>query len=156
MSTNYPLSGLLIILYGSSRLRNTVLHGVSLHRELALTMSLLRTTELFFKCLPPNVRVVLASTNSAASLEKLAELADKVMEVAAPSTSKIATPPSLAAEVEQLRGEVAWLEKLFRKLAYHHSSSCHASRRSPTPTSDQPNPPADSLCWYHNKFGGQA
>ena len=36
--------------------------------------------ELFVLCLPPNVRMVLASTNSAASLEELAELADKVME----------------------------------------------------------------------------
>ena len=112
--------------------------------------------ELFLQHLPPNVRMVLASTNSAASLEELAELADKVMEVAASSISKIATPPSLAAEVEQLRGEVARLEKLFKKVTYHCSSSCHASRRSPIRTSDQPNPPVDSLCWYHKKFGSQA
>ena len=112
--------------------------------------------ELFLKRLPPNVRMVLASTNSAASLEELAELADKVIKVAAPFIPKMATPPSLTVEVEQLRGEVARLEKLFKKFAHHCSSSRHASRCSPTPTSDQPNPPADSLCWHHKKFGSQA
>ena len=114
--------------------------------------------ELFLQRLPPNVRMVLASTNSATSLEDLAELADKVMEVAAPSISNITPSPSLAAEVEQLRGEVTRLEKMLKKLVHHRSSSRHTSRRSPTPTSNtQPtDSPADPLCWYHRKFGSQA
>ena len=38
--------------------------------------------ELFLQCLPANVRMVLASTSATASLEELADLADKVVEVA--------------------------------------------------------------------------
>lgn len=47
--------------------------------------------ELFLQRLPHNVRMVLASTPDTTSLDKLAELADKILEVAAPP------PPSVAA-----------------------------------------------------------
>ena len=41
--------------------------------------------ELFLQRLPSNVRMVLASTDTSMDLNKLAELADKVMEVATPT-----------------------------------------------------------------------
>ena len=44
--------------------------------------------ELFLQRLPANVRMVLASTDSSMDLDKLADMANKVMEVA---TSTIAT-----------------------------------------------------------------
>ena len=40
--------------------------------------------ELFLQRLPSEVRMVLASTSATTSLEELAELADKIAEVAAP------------------------------------------------------------------------
>ena len=48
--------------------------------------------ELFLQRLPSNVRMVLASTDKTLTLDKLAELADKVMEVATPTVAAIATP----------------------------------------------------------------
>ena len=42
--------------------------------------------ELFLQRLPSNVRMVLASADTTTELGKLAEMADKVLEVAAPPT----------------------------------------------------------------------
>ena len=116
--------------------------------------------ELFLQRLPHNVRIVLASTPDATSLEMLAEMADKIMEVAAPSIATVtpaSTPSPLAAEVEHLRAEVTRLEALIRKLTArpHSTSRSRQSRRPPSPapsTSDS----TPALCWYHQKFGGRA
>ena len=48
--------------------------------------------------LPPNVRVVLASTPGTGNITELAQLADKVMEVATPSVSGI----TMTTELDQL------------------------------------------------------
>lgn len=113
--------------------------------------------ELFLQRLPHNVRMVLASTPDTTSLEKLAELADKIMEVATPPLAAIDAsvpdPPEsatkLAKEVEGLRADISRLEKMFQKLSRSRSSSRHSSRRSPTPTKDP-------LCWYHRRYGENA
>ena len=60
--------------------------------------------ELFLQRLPPNVRMVLASTPDTGSLDNLAQLADKILEVAA-SSPAIATV-STTSEMEHLRKEV--------------------------------------------------
>lgn len=56
--------------------------------------------ELFLQRLPANVRMILASTmdESSTDLERLADLADKVTEVAAPTVSAVATS-QLSSEV---------------------------------------------------------
>ncbi len=65
--------------------------------------------ELFLQRLPSNVRMVLASTSPTATLDEIAELADKIVEVATPSTT--AHPfPELLTEIEQLRAEVQKLQ----------------------------------------------
>ncbi len=120
--------------------------------------------ELFLQRLPPNVRMVLASTPETSSLDKLAELADKVLEVAAPAVSAVKLPSEVSTEIEQLRTEVSRLQKLVHSLDQRSrfsrstsSSSRHGSspsHRSPTPT--PPASDAPSLCWYHAKFGEQA
>ena len=64
--------------------------------------------ELFLQRLPPNVRMVLASTGDTMDLNQLADMADKVMEVVTPTVLAIAqeTP----SEVKQLWEEVhVWL-----------------------------------------------
>jgi len=86
--------------------------------------------ELFMQRLPNNVRIVLASTPEDTALDKLAEMADKIMEVAAPShsvaalttptvsaTPTIPPPPALAADLEGLCFELSRLEKLIHKLS---------------------------------------
>ena len=127
--------------------------------------------ELFLQRLPSNVRMVLASTDTSMDLNKLAELADKVMDVATP-TGTVAHvsdahpgPPHLAAgvstppEVKQLREEVARLMQLVQSLtACSRQRSRHSSRprRSPSPVSPGPLQDSNSLCWYHRKFGDEA
>ena len=66
--------------------------------------------ELFFQRLPPNVRMVLTSTPDTTVLTQLADPADKIMEV-----GTVSTHPSLATQIEQLRGEMSRLEKLVKK-----------------------------------------
>ena len=67
--------------------------------------------ELFLQRLPANVRMVLTSTETN-DLQDLAQLADKVMEVAAPTVSSVRTTNS-APEIVQLRPEIADLRKMF-------------------------------------------
>lgn len=125
--------------------------------------------ELFLQRLPSNVRMVLASTPDGTTIENLAEMADRVIEVASSSVAAMTTPPSagatpppaFAAELEHLRSGVLRLEKLMNQLSRNRSSSGsnrRSSRRpsTPPPTNDSPNDSSDTLCWYHSKFGGQA
>ncbi len=51
--------------------------------------------------------MVLAFTPETSSLDKLAELADKVLEVAAPAVSAVKLPSEVSTEIEQLRTEVS-------------------------------------------------
>ena len=64
--------------------------------------------ELFLQRLLPNVRMVLASMPDTGNITDLAQLADKVMEVATPSVSSITT----TTELDQLRQEVAELKTM--------------------------------------------
>ena len=75
--------------------------------------------ELFLKRLPQNVRMVLASTPEDITLSTLAEMADKVIEVASPSGSVAAlnmhssdNPPTLPASHAPLPATAADIEDL--------------------------------------------
>ena len=120
--------------------------------------------ELFIQRLPPNVRMVLASTDKM-TLTKLAELADKVVEATTleftstasqPIVSPISILPEVKSELSQLREDIDHPKKLF------HSSYCGRSQSrsrgcpcsltpSRHPTTTQP-----TLCWYHQQFGEAA
>ena len=121
--------------------------------------------ELFLQRLPGHVRMVLASSG-AMTLEALATLADKVMEVASPSVSATTVAP-LTSEVGQLKSEVAQLREMIAALQVPPSSNrrgrsssqgtpssgSHASSPAPNPSG---NPPPTNLCWYHKRFGEAA
>ena len=79
--------------------------------------------ELFLQCLPPNIQMVLASTDASMDLNKLADIADKVMEVATTNVAEI----SDTSEVKQLREEVARLADLVASLTTR--SRCRSSSR---------------------------
>ena len=102
--------------------------------------------ELFLQRLPPNVRMVLASTPDTGNLDNLAQLADKIMEVATPSPTIAAV--STTSELEHLRKEVAEMKSMLQALQSPRQSG---TRRSPSPHR-QP----QELCWYHNKYGDNA
>ena len=114
--------------------------------------------ELFLQRLPPNVRMVLASADDAIDLQKLADMADKIMEVSTPSSVSAVSAPSND-DVKQLRAEVERLATLVASLTQHRprrrnrSQSRDRRPRSPAP---QEQAASKTLCWYHRKFGEQA
>ena len=114
----------------------------------AMDESILR--ELFLQRLPAHVRMVLTSTGAAVTLEDLAQLADRIVEVATPAVSALTTP-QLVAEVDQLRSNIASLKKLVKSLTLKMRMPSRS--RSPRP-SEPHSPPA--LCWYHQRFGDNA
>ena len=101
--------------------------------------------ELFLQRLPANIRMVLASTPDTSTLEEVAQLADKIVEVAAPTT--VAAMHSNA-EVEQLRTEVSRLTDMVKSLTKSKTSR----GRSPSPHPQS----SSTLCWYHERFGDNA
>ncbi len=76
--------------------------------------------ELFLQRLPSHVRMVLASTADTVSIDQLADLAGKIMEVATAPSSVYAIQSThpLQSEVEQLRSEVTRLQDLVRSLSF--------------------------------------
>ena len=115
--------------------------------------------ELFLQRLPANVRMVLASADATMALDKLADMADKVMEVATPTVSAVSgtSAPTSApsSEIQQLREEMARLTARIESLTTRsRRRSISRPRRpaSPAPTTET----QDSLCWYHTKFGENA
>ena len=121
--------------------------------DTAAEIPLLR--EIFLQCLPSNVRMVVASSVDEKTLEEIAELADKTMDVSLPQVAAIT--PSLDPEtVASRRAEVRRLTELFSTLSTR-SRSTHPRSRSPSPhrrhfRSGLPPLPV-SLCWYHRRFG---
>ena len=102
--------------------------------------------------------MVLASADTSLDLNKLVDMADKVMEVVTPTVASISTQQTNS-EVTLLHEEVACLADLITLLTHdrpksQHQSSSHTRRQqSPAPKT----PPADdTLCWYHAKFGEAA
>ncbi len=129
--------------------------------------------ELFLQRLPSNVRMVLASADSSTDLGKLAEMADKILEVAAPTLANVSDSapnrpwndpvPNSSNELQQLRDEVARLSTLVRSLttqSRRRRPSGSANSRSSSPATDPSQAlaasPSGTLCWYHQKYGNQA
>ena len=118
--------------------------------------------EIFLQRLPTNVRMVLASSDPGNTLDTLAEIADRVLEVSGPSVAAVHTTPGpQATEVEALRAEVHQLQALIKTLAVQprpsrYRSPTPARRHSPSPRRPRV-PLADpTLCWYHQRFGASA
>ena len=143
----------------------------------ALNESFLR--ELFLQRLPANVRMVLASSPSNTPLESLAELADRVIEVATPTvasvtpmaTSQHPPPPAMATtppvtavdphaptsqQFEQLLAGLAKLQATVTNLARARSKTPRRRSRLPSPAPTSGSSPDDHTCWYHRKFGEEA
>ena len=105
--------------------------------------------ELFLQRLPSNVRMVLASTDTT-NLEKMAQIADKIMEVATPPISTI----TVSSDLNQVRSEISDLRKLVEtQLLVTRRQRRNSRGRSPTPT---PLQTQNDVCWYHRKFGTSA
>ena len=141
-------------------------------------------THLFVNRLPANIRVVLASSIDSMPLDKIAQLADKMLEASGqssvhednigPASMSVATQPvpSLASEVNVLRQEVSNLNSVLQKLQVDglQSAPARSSRyrrgsrlRSHGGKVSQPGADAFSAagqtpvwCWYHATYGQEA
>ena len=89
--------------------------------------------------------MVLASTRGDTTIEELAQLADKIIEVAAVS---IAKPDNTV--LEQIREEIAGLKQQIQTLQYRPRSRSRRRSMSPAP------PSPSTICWYHQQFGDAA
>ena len=115
--------------------------------------------ELFLQRLPNNVRMVLASSGADISLNSLANIADRIVEVSAPSIAAVQGPttPALSTEMDSLRADMRRLQESVRSLSHQSRAPRRFSpspvrRGSPSP-SRQRDP---SICWYHQNFGNAA
>lgn len=127
-------------------------------------------TQLFFKRLPTHVQTILAPSLDSVTTEKLATMADKILEVQPVSNSiaqvdrpliSTASVNPLEAQIKSLANQINELRisrsrnshRYNRSLFHSRSSSrsgCLFRHRSPSRKSNA------SLCWYHNRFGRQA
>ena len=111
--------------------------------------------ELFMQRLPTNVRMVLAAASEKSSLDELATLADKIVEVALPSIATVSVTSSTTSEVEHLRAENASLRKQISALQTTTGPRRRRSRsRNQGRTRRSPSQPG--ICWYHRRFGDAA
>ena len=114
--------------------------------------------ELFLQRLPANVRMVLASADCP-GLAKLADIADKIVEVAIPQT--VAATSNSTPDITQLKEEVTRLSELVVSLTQQRGRPCGRSfsrdHRPQSPSHTIPNTPNNSgLCRYQKKFGEAA
>ena len=79
--------------------------------------------EIFLQRLPPNVRMVLASSSEDTAIDDLAQLADRVMEVAIPASVNNLSQPTPSAEMDQLRAELASLTESVNSLRKNYRRS---------------------------------
>lgn len=121
----------------------------------SIDASLLRN--LFLQRLPGNVRMVLVSAGDL-TIEKLAELADKVAEVSTPSISAVKSPP-VSSDLQLLREELSHLTDAVASLKLQASRERGRSQSRSRSTHGRHASPArgpEVLCWYHRRFGDAA
>ena len=113
--------------------------------------------QLFLQRLPSNAQLILASSSDTVTLDQLAILADRILEVSVPAANAVSVPPPPTSELTGLREQIANLTLQVNALqsAVKRSKSRSRSRPrlkdSPSETSDSP-----SICWYHNRYGDKA
>ena len=73
--------------------------------------------------------MVLASAGGSQSLEELADLADKVMDVATPAVTQINT--QLSSNIDQLHSEISDLKSLFKSMHLPKPSLKNRTSKSP-------------------------
>nr|XP_054752872.1 uncharacterized protein LOC129258662 [Lytechinus pictus] len=135
--------------------------------------------QLFLQRLPTNVQVILAASSDGVSLVDLASLADKIVEVAGPTSisniqSKLAPsqPPPLPmheTKVDQLSAQVAQLTMQVQALTCSMLDNRERGRSRQRKSKDSIKRPqsvsrsphrseqhAGAQCWYHWKHGSSA
>lgn len=117
--------------------------------------------ELFLQRLPQSVRVVLAGSDEA-SLDRLAQLADRITEYSTPSFTPIAAtrmheePDRLSRLEEKLNQLTETMQQLMQSGSAQRSEQRRNRSPSRQPSSSQRNQSREGhegVCWYHRRFG---
>ena len=128
--------------------------------------------QLFLQRLPANVQLILAPTNEAVSIDQLAVMADRVLEVTPQPEMQIAAATSLQL-TESAHSETSELRKMIETLTEKVnalSSKLRSRSRSRSnnrgnrrrdgetrrPRSPTPNDHQGDDCWYHWRYGDKA
>ena len=109
--------------------------------------------EIFLQQLPANISMVLASTSDSISLNELAQLADKIVEVAAPQSFSTVHSSNLSDEVIKLKGQRTILTQLVKVTSFLMQESHLPIKPSPP---DFNNANDSTVCWYYQKYGQSA
>ena len=122
--------------------------------------------QLFLQRLPSNAQLILASSRDSVSLDELASLADRILEVYVPPVNAVTTPaPAPQGELAELREQISKLTRqvgLLQANLKRQSRSRSQSRSRPRKAShDQASGSSDTaatstMCWYHGRFGAEA
>ena len=122
--------------------------------------------QLFEHRLPNNVRMVLASSSASLTLEEVACMADRIMEVAADPVNihAVAREPQ-PDRLAKLEAQVQELTTAVKNLTKHRRSGGDRGRsqsrdRRPPQSTPQTNGEASTgtagYCYYHDRFGANA
>lgn len=110
--------------------------------------------ELFLQRLPNSVRMILASAGDV-QLSRIAEMADNIMEVCAPSLSALSQPHN--SDIADLRAEVSRLTGLVETLTTNRRPPRRRSQSRQTLNRRRSSPAGGTgLCYYHQKFAHRA
>ena len=110
---------------------------------------------LFIQKLPAAVQQIMVTAEDSVSLETMAEMAERIIEVTTPQISNISSSATSAAasEISQLRAEVAELKNMMKNMSTGAASGRGRSNsRGRSPYRKQRDINKHPLCWYHHKF----
>lgn len=114
--------------------------------------------------LPLGIQTVLAGQPSTSTTDDLADLADRVHDLASTTPTVAAVGDSVPGSiVSELTKEIAELRRQIQKMSSsdrssrgRHRSSGHSRSRSTSRQRSNSNYRKFPLCWYHGKFGDKA
>lgn len=102
---------------------------------------------LFVQRMPERVKPIL-SICEGNSLDQLAQMADKMVEISSPSVASTSTVSGFG--LDDLKEQIAALTAEVRRLKTSGARSRSSSRVR------QGAAPAETICWYHRKYGRNA
>ena len=115
--------------------------------------------QLFLQRMPPSVRIILASASTTLTLPQLAEMADRILEVANPPTVAPVTTSQSTTDLQQLSDQLSWListlDATVKCITEPPDLSSRSSSRATSRRQSRTSNPA-GICWYHCKFGDRA
>ena len=124
--------------------------------ETLLDPKVLRT--LFIQKLPLSVQQIMVTVPEEMTLENMAEMAERIMEVTTPGVNKLSVSNSENSEVAHLREEVNDLKRMIKDLSINqrHRSNSRGARQSSrgrSPFRRRRDVNKHPFCWYHHRFG---